>query len=355
MTLQPLFDTFWSWIEAVAKTIVSSGRLRGVASVRLIEEENNYFRLELPDGAKNAKISGAKIRIVDGRIPAISREIAASMQGSRAELVFRSNRFLFRTLELPLRAAEFLDGIIRAQIDRLTPWTAQEAAFGWTAPTHSEADRLSLTVCATPRVSFGPYLAALEGLGVQSAFVCAAPISADMAAPIKVLEHKGQDAFDHDRLRRVLAGVILLIALSAAVVSALDQFVGADFVSQRQAIDQQISLRRTALLRDGLAGKPQTQKLLEQRKREMPSSVMVLEALSRILPDHTYVTELRIEGEKLQIIGVTHDAPALIPLMEQSHQFTHATFFAPTTSSAGDVGERFHIEARIKPSFGAGT
>jgi len=77
--------------------------------------------------------------------------------------------------------------------------------------------------------------------------------------------------------------------------------------------------------------------------------VIVLEMLSQILPDHTYVTELRIEGNKLRLTGITRDAPSLIGLIEQSPRFTRATFFAPTTRSPSDSGERFHIEAQIQP------
>jgi general secretion pathway protein L len=82
---------------------------------------------------------------------------------------------------------------------------------------------------------------------------------------------------------------------------------------------------------------------------------MVLEAVSRAVPDTTYVTELRIEGDKVQVVGLTQDAPPLIRLMEQSPQFSRATFFAPTTRDQNEAGDRFHIEAHITPHFGSGS
>jgi general secretion pathway protein L len=91
-----------------------------------------------------------------------------------------------------------------------------------------------------------------------------------------------------------------------------------------------------------------TKGALMRRKHEGPSSLLVLEALSKALPDHTYVTELRVEDNKLRLTGVTRDAPSLIGLIEQSG-FTRASFFAPTTRSPGEPGERFHIEAIIGP------
>ena len=89
--------------------------------------------------------------------------------------------------------------------------------------------------------------------------------------------------------------------------------------------------------------------MLARRKHESQASVIAIEELSRILPDHTYVTALHIDGNTLQITGITHDAPSLIRLIEQSPHFTRATFFAPTTRAPSDPGDRFHIEARLEP------
>ena len=94
-----------------------------------------------------------------------------------------------------------------------------------------------------------------------------------------------------------------------------------------------------------------TLQTLEKRKQTTPSSVIALEALSKLLPDDTYVTELRIDGERLQIVGMTSDAASLIKLIEQSPHFAHATFFAPTTHSPGTPKEQFHIESHINPIF----
>ena len=79
--------------------------------------------------------------------------------------------------------------------------------------------------------------------------------------------------------------------------------------------------------------------------------MIALEVLSKIIPDNTYLTEMRIEDNKLRLSGVSLDAPALIRLIEQSRHFSRATFFAPTTRSTSDPGDRFNIEARIEPVF----
>ncbi|MCJ9706959.1 pilus assembly protein PilN, partial [Bradyrhizobium sp. SHOUNA76] len=107
-----------AWTGTVAGTIVRAmERIVAPRVVRLVESETGTFALEAVKSENVPK----EIAFEDGKFA--SANLAQIVRGSRVEIVLRPSRFLFRPLELPARAADFLDGIVRAQIDRLTPWT----------------------------------------------------------------------------------------------------------------------------------------------------------------------------------------------------------------------------------------
>jgi general secretion pathway protein L len=355
--LSPVQEGFSRWIDSVAGTVSGlTHRLRPNHDVRIVEEAPDTFTLR---AANDGRTSGRKsslpdrqIRIADGVIAdPLPADWARMLRGSRAEMVLRPNRFLFRPLELPRRAIEFLDGIVRSQIDRLTPWASADAVFGWTPPVEAPNDRIELTVAATARALVAPYVQAIADLGVASVAVVTVPAD---AAPIKVFEQRPRGVLEIDRIRQALIAVLLLSSLAAAGAWGWSAYALDSLDAEQQELTHKIAARRAAL-RTGPAATVSAQRMLERRKHTTPSSVIILEALSQILPDHTYVTELRIEGDKLQVVGVTRDAAALIALIEQSPHFEHAAFYAPTTRTPGDPGERFHVEAHIKPVFAVGT
>jgi general secretion pathway protein L len=353
MPLRAIANLFMSWIDVVAHALLAIGaRFQSSRCVRLLEADAGLFNVEITSGRGSVRIAEQQVRIVPGGTDAaIPAPLAAALRGSQLELALKPDRFLFRPLELPSRAAEFLQGIVHAQIDRLTPWSASDAAFGWTRPSEIGKDRIMVTVAATTRALMHSYTQALTSFGARSLTVTTTPQTAVPGSePIRVFEHSMRGETGLQLARGVLAAAVMLMVLAAGLSMTGSQLVLDALDTEQQELSQRIARYRASFLGTS-AGTLSQQQALERRKRETAASVLAIEALSQALPDHTYVTELRIEGDKLQVIGVTRDAPALIELIEQSPHFTRATFFAPTTRSSEDAGERFHIETRIKPVF----
>jgi general secretion pathway protein L len=345
---------FAVWIGSGARFALRlAERFRTVSEVRLIEDEDDSLTVRMTRHAKDARLEDRRLGSIEElQVEAVPPDWRAALRASRIQFVLRSSKFLFRPLELPKQASEFLDGIIRAQIDRLTPWSAKDAVYGWTPPTETPHGRLHLQVVATTRQMTAPYLQFAEKLGAEFVSVATSVAGADEPFLVKVLELRSQGTVEIQQIQRIMSWLFLSVGAVAAISMSVAIIIGGTLDGERQEISRRIAERRAAV--NVTQDSPGSLSVLERRKRETPSSVMVLEALSRILPDHTSVTELRIENGKLQLIGITQDAPSLVRLMEQSPQFARATFFAPTTRSVGENAERFHIEAQLKPYFELG-
>jgi len=168
--LRQIIEAISCWIDSVAATINSIfERMRSQRRVQLVEEENDTFTFHLVDSGKSPVLSDHRIHISNGSIVgALPPKWVSTLRGSRIELALQPSRFLFRPLELPKRAAEYLEGIVRSQIDRLTPWTAHEAVFSWTPPTDAPNDRIHLMIAATARSMIAPYISAVSSLNAAS-------------------------------------------------------------------------------------------------------------------------------------------------------------------------------------------
>ena len=341
-----------AWIDAVSRAVdMVAGRFVRAQQIRLVEGDDGAFTANAIAAKSGAGLPELSFRLDGGS--SLPAEWKAAFRGGRVEAQLQPAQVMTHQLDFPNKAADFLDGMIRAQVDRLTPWSAGDAVFGWSSPVPAANDRIAVTFAATSRRKVDPLLQFAETVDAASVAI-SAPV-ANASTPVMLMDRSLRSVIGAAaNVPRLLRVILLSSALAAAASLIANAYLGGSLQSELGDLQQRISQRRAAL-RLGADGTASGLGLLAKRKQTTPASIMVLEAISRALPDSTYVTELRIEGDKIQVVGMTQDAPSLVRLMEQSPQFTRATFFAPTTHAANEPGERFHIEAHITAYFGSGT
>lgn len=333
MTLNHLIAAFHAWIDQVASALAFiHAQLRSEGVVCVIETDDNVFAILPPSGPGTFHLRP------EGRIP---EHVAAALTGRTVELVLSPARFVFCPVELPKAAASFLDGVVRAQIDRVTPWSVSDATFGYGSPKDIGDERICVTVAATMKARLEPVLVALKAQGTRAVSVL---VKTETDDPVRVMEGGlATNGADH-RIHRILLIVLGVAAASAALALLASDWVGTALDAQLDEARTRATVERTRAI---TAVEKQGDSALEARKREVPSVTLMLEALSDILPDDTYLTELRMDGDKVEITGHSLEAPGLIRRLERSRRFSEATFIAPTLRQPGEVGERFQIKARI--------
>ena len=315
--------------------------------VRLTEIKPDVFSVAFEGkSARRGPLPGPLLFEGDAVTGPGAADLALSCRGADVILVLQSRRFLFRPLELPAKAIEFLDRMVRSQIDRLTPWPPEACAFGWSEPVQ-KGDKIEMIIAATARPAVIALADRIKALGASRVGVETADAG---GPPVRVVD-SGSAGPDRGRLRLLFASV-----LGAAVVLALAFYLYAAFVqgdreSDLDATMEAIAAKRAAINAQAHAPTdPATlaRGMLDTLKHERPSAVLALEEVSRVLPDDTYLLEFRIEGNKMRIVGFSRDAPGLVALIEKSPMFQDARFFAPTTRLAGDPADRFQLEATFR-------
>jgi general secretion pathway protein L len=336
------------WIDDVAAGLIRYGaKLRRGRRIELIEQTDGAFlAAEWRKGAAHP-LDEPPLRLEQDRFAVpISARMQTLFARSRVDVMLAPSRFVIRTLELPRGANQFLEGVVRSQLDRLTPWSASDAVFGWSSPIDTGPDRIAVAVAATASALIAPIARALVAARVDH--IRMSTTAGDEGAAIPVFAQRSGDGDGARRLREGLTIGLGLSGLAFAMSFGAWVVVGGADETHFAQLQTRIAERRAALTNheDSAGGQA-----VQAKKRAAPSAVMTLEALATTLPDGTHLTELHIEAGKVQIVGLSGDAPALIRLMEQSRHFARATFFAPTVRVPSG-GETFHIEAHLEPSLG---
>ncbi|MCA6120309.1 PilN domain-containing protein [Bradyrhizobium sp. WSM 1704] len=284
---------------------------------------------------------------------ALPDEVVRAAQKSFVILELTASDIVSRAVSVPAQAKDLLAGIVRNQIERLFPWRASQAVYGFNVVAGADPGVLNVQVLATSRATLDEVCNELGALGLRIDRVVAGAGRGD-AAPAITLWSRLADATDTRlaRTRGMIGGMIGgAICLTLAVtIWAFMAAASAD--TESEAVEARLTTLQRQIKGSTSRG-PIAALAPAERARALketsPVAVVVIEALARVLPETSYLTELNLDGPTLRIVGLADDAPSLIAPLERSGHFKEVHFFAPTTRNADGGRFVFHIEARVEP------
>jgi general secretion pathway protein L len=234
-------------------------------------------------------------------------------------LVLPAGDCLRRRLVLPAAAAERLRDVVGFEIDRQTPFAAEDAAYDARLLSRRDGDgQLDVELVVVPRVVLD---AQRNALGAQSRWLAGADVAGANGEPLGVNLLPPASRFapsDPWRAWNLALAAVALLAIAAMLWQMLDnRRTAADafaVVADRQAN----AARNVSVQRQRLVDLVQGQAFLDRSRSGRATAVEVLDELSRRLPDDTYLEKFAMEGDRITLIGLSNQASALIGRLEGS-------------------------------------
>jgi general secretion pathway protein L len=255
---------------------------------------------------------------------------------------------LGKTVTLPLAAERELDQVLTFEMDRETPFKAEELYWNRRIEgADRQTGRLSVRLVLVPKADLAPLLTALGQVGIR-------PRRAEIA--------NGQDAgaylpFEGDGGRAHLPSSRLLWPAAACCAALALAAVVIPYVRQEIALaslDQEIAIGRTAAaeaesLRQEIDRLSGSADFVEAERDKAGRPLVVLAAATRVLPDDTYLTEMELRQRKVTLTGRSAAAARLIGPLAADGTFRNPGFAAPVTRLEALHSELFTINAEVGP------
>ncbi|HEY8242749.1 MAG TPA: hypothetical protein VII68_04760 [Casimicrobiaceae bacterium] len=365
---------FWRWWSAELAPLVPSGARNAVARRRLrpvIAFDGNVATLWRPvmrDSAIAMEI--ASTVALDGDAQAVAaagtRALDAVMRGApggapgtlRVRLAIPSRAALRRALTLPAAVEENLRQAVGYDLDRLTPFKADELYYDAVVVSRDPSKQtIGVDFAAVRRPIVDAAIAHATAWGGEVRSVSPDdPAAASVSRMNLVPDERRTLPAPWRRWQFwVPIGALALIALVAVVLPLWQKReLAISIINRAEAVRQQAAVSER--LRADLERAAGDYNFALERKHQWPPMVRVLDTVTRALPDDTWLTQLEVRtlpkgkerDRELVMRGESGNAGRLIPVLEESGLVTQVAPRSPTTKIQPGPGEVFDLGAQLK-------
>jgi len=263
-------------------------------------------------------------------------------------LVLPDAYILKKSFHFPSAAQSNLREALGFELNRRTPFTIEQAYFDYLViGSDKVSNKLQIELVVAPRQHIDPLLELLQEWDVHLDALKPVSNYQDNSS-VNLLPDEYQINTNHhtDYLTLSLASIAFLLFLAVLYLPITQQSRQLEVLN-----DEMRASRKTAVQLQQL--EEQKQSILEQigflenKRKNTLSSVELLNEITKLIPDDTWLTRLLIKNDELQIQGESSNASALIQIVESSERFTQAQFRSPVTQNNVSRKDKFNLSARL--------
>lgn len=280
------------------------------------------------------------------RLRAEFDELVRGIARRSAEVVLElpSDLVLRREVSLPLAAGENLREVLSFEMDRHTPFQAEDVAYDHRiVRTDAAAKRIAVELAVVPRAVFDRTVALADVLGAPPDRIS---IEGDDGVFnfMPSLDHEGKRS--SSRLVPMLALLTIVLAL-IAIYLPLHMRYATLAELERELAEGQAAVVEVDVLRNRATAALERTNFLVDQRRASPTTVALLDEVTERLPDGTWLTQLAVHGNQIALAGFSQAAASLVAGLEDSPLLSDVHFASPVTVDPRVGLERFNLSAAI--------
>lgn len=271
-------------------------------------------------------------------------------------LVLPASAGLRRPLVLPAAAEPRLREVLAFEIERQTPFAAAGVQYDSRLTGRRGDGQIEAELVVVPSTALD---AALSRLGPVSGALTGVDLQASDGSTLGVNLLPGAR-----RHQRTDPWLMWNLALATVAVLAVGAALWQMLANREQAADtfeaevSQLATRARAVSveKQQLLDLVEGMGFLQATRAGRPTTVEVLDELSRLLPDSTYLEKLSIEDDRILLIGLSNDASSLVRVLEASSLWRSPALTGALQPDPRSARDRFTLTAELavaKPAAAA--
>lgn len=354
-------ERFWRWWsnELLAMVPERFASMAGATRVPLLAFRDGSAVVLEPRAAEGRPEDHAELGDLDpARAGAAVRALLerAGESRGRARLALAPHEALVRRVTMPAATEENLATVLGFEMDRLTPFRAEEVYYDHrVVGRDAAAGTIAVILAIARREIVETRLAHARGLGVNVQGVAVREDPPRPGAPLDVLPSAQRGERDRPTERLLKQGLVaaaVLLLLAALFVPALRK--RAEVHAIKPALDRaHIDAQATDALIRELDRQVADYNFLLARKHGTHPTLVLIEEVTRLLPDNTWLQQMEIKAagksREVMVSGETASSSKLIEILEQSRLLQNAAPRGAVTRGTQPGSERFVIAAEARP------